>query len=87
MTHLDSSSARTEMRNYILENYLFTDDQAALTDSDWFLEAGILDSTGIMEIIFFLEEQFSIKVEEEEMVPENLDSIDNLVDYIVKKTA
>ena len=48
---------------------------------------GIIDSTGILEVIFFLEENFGIKVEDEEMVPENLDSIDNLVAFVARKAA
>jgi acyl carrier protein len=78
-------SARQTLRTFILENYLFTDDASALADADSFLEKGILDSTGIMEVIFFIEEQFGIKVEDEEMIPDNLDSIDHLVAFIERK--
>lgn len=75
------------LRTFILENYLFTDDQSALADADSFLEKGVLDSTGIMEVVFFIEEQFGIKVEDEEMIPQNLDSIDNLVAFVERKKA
>ena len=80
-------SAKEKIRNYLLENYLFTDDQSALGDSDSFLEQGILDSTGIMEVIFFLEEEFDISVNDEEMVPENLDSVSNILGFLDKKKA
>lgn len=80
-------SVQEKIRNYILENYLFTDDQTALSDTDSFLDRGILDSTGIMEVIFFIEESFGISVADEEMVPENLDSVNNLVTFIGKKQA
>lgn len=80
-------STKETLRNFILENYMFTDDQNALKDSDSFLDSGIIDSTGILEVVMFLEESFGIKVEDEEMVPENLDSIDNLVTFVAKKTA
>ena len=50
-----------------------------------FLEEGILDSMGILEIIMFLEEQFGVTVAEDEMVPDNLDSIDNLLAYLERK--
>ena len=73
------------IRDYILENYLFTEDQSALANEDSFLEKGILDSTGILEIIYFIEDDFGIKVEDEEMVPENLDSVNNLVAFIGRK--
>lgn len=79
-------SARTKIKNYILENYLFTDDQSALKDGDSFLQQGIIDSTGILEVVFFLEEEFGVKVEDEEMVPENLDSVDNLVAFVDRKS-
>ena len=80
-------SAKEKVKNYLLENYLFTDDQDALKDGDSFLEQGIIDSTGILEVIFFLEEEFGISVADEEMVPENLDSVNNLVKFIEAKSA
>lgn len=80
-------STEQTLRKFILENYMFTDDDGALKNNDSFLDMGIIDSTGILEVIFFLEESFGIKVEDEEMVPENLDSIDNLVAFIARKSA
>ena len=73
------------LREYILENYLFTDDQSELDNSDSFLQRGIIDSTGIMEVMFFIDDQFGVNVEDEEMIPENLDSIANLVAFIDRK--
>jgi len=78
-------SAEAKIKNYILENYLFTDDQSALNSSDSFLEGGILDSTGILELIYFIEDEFGIGVKDEEMLPENLDSVDNIVAFIERK--
>ena len=78
-------SVKDKLREYVLENYLFTDDQSALNDDDSFLDKGIIDSTGIMEVIFFIEENFEISVADEEMVPENLDSISNIVAFVGKK--
>ena len=75
----------SKLRNFILENYLFTDDQTALNNNDSFLDKGIIDSTGILELIFFLEEELKIKVEDDEMVPENLDSVNNILGYLSKK--
>ncbi|HYW04932.1 MAG TPA: acyl carrier protein [Gammaproteobacteria bacterium] len=75
------------LRSYVLENYLFTDDPSALADADSFLDKGIIDSTGIMEIIAFLEVEFGIVVEDREMVPENLDSIASLVAFVERKRA
>jgi len=73
------------VRNYILENYLFTDDQSELENDVSLLERGVIDSTGIMELVFFLEEQFGVKVDDEEMTPENLDSVDHIVAFVDKK--
>ena len=80
-------SVNQQVRNYILENYLFTDDQSELSDNDSFLEKGILDSTGILEVIYFIEEEFGIKVQDEEMVPENLDSVDRIVAFVDRKAS
>ena len=77
----------TKLRRFILENFLFTDDEGALANSDSFLERGILDSTGIMEVILFLEEEFDVTVADEEMIPENLDSIDHLRAFVQGKQA
>lgn len=74
------------LREFILENYLFTDDQSKLNNADSFLDTGILDSMGILELIYFLEEELSIKTESAEMIPNNLDSINNLLTFIKKKT-
>lgn len=78
-------STRETLRTYILENCLFTDDGSKLNDAESFLESGILDSTGILEIIMFVEEEFGIEVLEDEMEPANLDSIDRLVAYVERK--
>lgn len=78
---------RDKLRNFILENYLFSDDPTLLKDGDSFLDKGILDSTGILELIFFLEEEFEIQVVEGDMIPENLDSVDNLLRYLNGKVA
>jgi len=73
------------VRSFIMENYLFTDDENALSNDDSFLEMGILDSTGMLEVIYFLEDDFSIKIDDDEMIPENLDSVNNIVRFIGKK--
>jgi len=85
---MNEVSVNTEdlLRNYILENYLFTDDQSKLNNEDSFLDSGMLDSMGILELIYFLDEELSIKVLPNEMIPSNLDSINNLLAFIEKKT-
>lgn len=78
-------SIEEQIRDYVLENYLFTDDQSALNSDESFLEKGILDSTGILEVIYFIEDEFNVKVKDEEMIPENLDSVNRIAAYIGKK--
>lgn len=78
-------SIEKQVREFILENYLFTDDESALDNDDSFLEKGILDSTGILEVIYFIEEEFEVKVDDNEMVPENLDSVKNIVAFVASK--
>ena len=80
-------STESLVKSYILENYLFTDDDSALSNDDSLLQKGIVDSTGILEIIFFLQEQFEIKVGDDEMIPENLDSVNNIVNFVGNKQA
>ena len=79
-------SIEDKIRDYILENFLFTDDQSALSSTDSFLEKGLVDSTGILEIMTFIEDEYEFSVEDDEMIPENLDSVINIVKFIGKKT-
>lgn len=75
---------REEIREFIFKNFLF-DDSSALDDKDSFLEKGIIDSTGMLELVAFLEEKFGVRIEDEELVPENLDSVANIVEFVTKK--
>jgi acyl carrier protein len=72
------------IRQFIVENFIFGED-GNLKEETSFLESGIIDSTGILELVSFLEEKFGISVADEELVPENLDSIANVVAYLTKK--
>ena len=80
-------SIEQQVRDYILENFLFTNDAAALVNDASFLEKGIIDSTGVLEMIFFLEQEFALKVADKEMIPENLDSVNSIVRYVQSKQA
>jgi acyl carrier protein len=77
--------AKNQIRQFILNNYLFTDDESKLSDASSLMQTGTMDSTGILELIMFLEETFGIKVADDEMVPANLDSVDNVVRFIERK--
>ncbi len=75
----------TKIRQYILENFLYTRDEDKLKNSDSFLEQGIVDSTGILELLMFVEETFGIEVDDEEVVPDNFDSVERLAHYVQTK--
>jgi len=80
------SETRDKIRDFIVENFLFGSDDG-LKDETSFLDEGIIDSTGILELVNFLEEEFEIAVDDEELIPENLDSIKNVVGYLKQKAA
>ena len=76
----------TTVRDFIVENFLFGDGER-LNDDTSFMEAGIIDSTGILELVFFLEENFGIKIEDDELVPENMDNLNNISSFLERKLA
>jgi acyl carrier protein len=78
------SEPKEIIRAFVVENFLFGRDEN-LEDNTSFLDEGIIDSTGILELVNFLEEDFSITVEDEELIPENLDSINNVSAYLERK--
>jgi acyl carrier protein len=80
-------SIKQQVRQFILANYLFTDDESKLSDSQSLLQSGAMDSTGILELIMFLEENMNLKVADAEMIPANLDSVDNVVGFVERKQA
>ena len=80
-----SETMHETIRGFILENYLFTDDTSQLGLDDSLLGRGIVDSTGMLEIIMFIEEQLGVKVADEDMVPENLDSVNRIAAYVASR--
>ena len=80
--HQDISGA---LRRFIGENFMFQDEVKSLADDASFLDSGIIDSTGVLELVCFLENTFGIEVADDEMLPENLDSIGNITRFIEKK--
>ncbi|MEE4354103.1 MAG: acyl carrier protein [Desulfatiglans sp.] len=73
-----------KIRDFVVENFLFGNNNGLKNDTS-FLDEGVIDSTGILELVNFLEEEFEITVDDEELIPENLDSIDNVVTYLQRK--
>ena len=79
-------SVEETIRTYIAENILFSDNGYPHADDTSFLEEGIVDSMGIMELVMFVDESFGITVEDEELVPDNFDSVSQLAAYIRRKS-
>ncbi len=77
-------SIEKEIRSFIVEHFLLGN-EASLKNNDSFLEKGTFDSTGILELVSFLERTYHIQLEPEELVPENLDSVDCLTQFLQKK--
>ncbi|HEY6272823.1 MAG TPA: acyl carrier protein [Terriglobales bacterium] len=75
------------LRTFITDNFLFGQDGAELLGDDSLIEKGVIDSTGVLQLISFLEREFNIKVEDEEVAPQNLDSIDCLTAFVQRKHA
>jgi acyl carrier protein len=78
-------TVKAALRQFIEENFVLGSGGLKLADSDSFLEHYVLDSTGFLELVAYLEETFDIKVADNEMVPENLDSIANVAGFIARK--
>jgi acyl carrier protein len=73
------------IRNYLFENFLYGYDGNELSNDESFLEFGVLDSTGIIELITFIESEFDIEIEDTEIIPENLDSVNCVSRFVYKK--
>ncbi|MCB1488538.1 MAG: acyl carrier protein [Bauldia sp.] len=82
---MPNTEIESRIRQFIDENFIFSEDDANLDGSTSLLEAGLVDSTGILELVTFLESDFAIQVADAEIVPENLDSIDAIVAYVAGK--
>ncbi|CDZ26462.1 MULTISPECIES: acyl carrier protein [Neorhizobium] len=81
-----AEAIENSVREFIAENFLFRAD-AQVSNNQSLLESGVIDSTGVLELIAFLEQTYGITVADEEIVPENLDSIDNMTSYLSTKLA
>ncbi len=76
---------REELRRFITNNFLFGAEDSQLSDDESFLEKGLIDSTGVLELVGFVEEQYVIRFQDDEITPENLDSINRLIQFLNKK--
>jgi acyl carrier protein len=74
------------IREFVIENFLFGQEERPIAGGDSFLEHGIIDSTGVLELVSFLEVRFELKIADSELMPENLDSIDGAAAFVRRKS-
>lgn len=87
MVALNNNVLKTELRDFLTNSILPLTCTETFGDGDSFLEKGILDSTGVLELVGHLENHYGVKVESDEITPENLDSLEKLSGYIIRKKA
>ncbi len=73
-----------DVKEFIIENFLFGDEEQIELETDFF-EKGIIDSTGVIELVSFMEETFEISIDDEELIPENLSSLKNISVFLERK--
>ncbi len=73
------------IHKYILDNFLFTDDESELNVNDSFTENGVIDSTGVIELVSFVEENYKFSVEDDEINRVNFDSVEKLASFVMEK--
>jgi acyl carrier protein len=73
---------KTQVREYVAKNLLFSDNGFEYGDDDSFLQEGIVDSVGVLELVLFVEEKFGVAVDDQDITPDNFDSVNRLADYI-----
>jgi acyl carrier protein len=76
------SAVNSKVREFIKDNFMYRDDRAELADAESLLDAGLIDSTGILELVAFIETEFSIQMADTDIVPDNLDSVETIVRYV-----
>lgn len=86
MEHLKAEDLAKRVRTFVVDNFLFGEDRPALRAETSFVESGIIDSTGVLELVGFLEEAFGIEVADDEMTLANLDSIASVARFVARKT-
>lgn len=85
MLQASRAAIADETREFVSRSFTYTGDLGSLSDDDSFMANGIIDSTGVLELVYFLEETFSIRVEDNELVPDNLDSVNRVAEYVYRK--
>jgi len=87
MMEATADGIEQELRGFVVQNFLFGDAGRAPGRDDSFLELGLIDSTGVLELVAFVEQRFGFKVGDAELLPDNLDSLSALTAFIQRKRA
>ena len=82
-----TAEIETQVRSLIEENFLFREDRTSLSGTESLIDAGLIDSTGILELVAFLEERFRIEIADADLVLENFDSINRIAAYVARVRA
>ena len=83
--HMEENVIKQDLRDFIVNNYMAGGGTRPLEDDDSFLDKGIIDSIGVIELVHFIQDKYSIRITVPEIVPENFDTLDNLSRYILSK--
>ncbi|GAC1453956.1 MAG: hypothetical protein PVSMB4_14630 [Ktedonobacterales bacterium] len=83
----DAAGIRQAIREFVRMNFLFDGSEGELDDYTSFMEEGIVDSTGVLELVLFVEESWGLTVDHEDLLPENFDSVDALASYVERRLA
>ncbi len=76
---------KQKVKTFVKDNFISSSGLTTINEDDSFLKRGIIDSTGVLELVSFIEETFDIKIEDEELIPDNLDSLNKITAYVMGK--
>ena len=82
---MSRQATEQDIRQFIIDNFLFGELDTELSNDDSLLDRGIIDSTGVLELVTFLEDKYAMKIQDDELVPQNLDSVNGLVQFVNRK--
>jgi acyl carrier protein len=84
---MDTATIRQTIHDQILFNFLFDGDEEEFSDDDSLVESGVVDQTGILEIVLFVQETYGIEVDDAELTPDNFDTVNNIAAYVTRRLA
>ena len=85
MPTMEQQTIEQDIRQFVIANFLFGEDNGSLKTDESFLETGIIDSTGVLELVAFLESTYGFRVRDNELTPDNLDSLDRVAAFVRRK--